>query len=110
MAAVRELSEFAVEVASKSGERVVVLVRGEVDLYTAPGLECRLNELIDDGAREIVVDLADLEFMDTTGLCVLVRAVKRLRAHDGRIVLRSPSRSVLKTLEITGLHQTLIVD
>lgn len=108
MAAVRELSEFGVEVASKSDERVVVRVRGEVDLYTAPALERRLNELIDDGAREIALDLGELEFMDTTGLCVLVKAMKRLRAHDGRILLRSPRRSVQKTLEITGLDQTLL--
>ena len=105
---VRELNEFAVDVVTKSGDRVVVRVSGELDVCTAPTLKGRLNELIDDGAREIAVDLADLEFINTTGLCVFVKTLERLRPHDGRLLLRSPNRSVHKTLEITGLDQTLL--
>lgn len=101
-------SEFAVEVVSRNGQRVVVRVKGEVDLATAPALEQRLNELVDEGARQISVDLAGLEFMDTTGLSVLVRVQQRLQGDDGRILLLSPNASVQKTLEITGLDRALL--
>ena len=107
MATVPELSEFAVDVTSEGGKEIVRL-RGDADVYTAPVLERRLNELVDDGAREIVIDLAELTFIDTTGLSVLVGTHRRLRAHDGRIRLRSPSGSVQKVLEITGLDRVLV--
>lgn len=106
MASVRELSELAVDVTSPESEPVV-RVRGDVDLDTAPLLERRLNGLVDDGAREIVVDFGELTFMDMAGLTVLVRVLKRLRARDGRIRLRSASPSVQKVFEITGLDGVL---
>ena len=106
MASVPDLSQFAVDVTRQQNEPVV-RVRGDVDLDTAPVLERRLNELVDDGAREIVVDAGGLTFMDMTGLTVLVRVLKRLRARDGRIRVRSASRSVQKVLEITGLDRVL---
>lgn len=106
MASIPELSQFAVDVTGHESEPVV-RVRGDVDLDTAPLLERRLNELIDDGARQIVVDFGELTFMDMTGLTVLVRVLKRLRARGGRIRLRSASPSVQKVLEITGLDGVL---
>ena len=106
MASVPELSQFAVDVTSQESEPVV-RVRGDLDLDTAPLLDRRLNELVDDGAREIVVDFGELTFMDMTGLTVLVRVLKRLRAGNGRIRLRSASQSVQKVLEITGLDRVL---
>ena len=107
MATVDELNELALSVAGDDGQQVV-RVRGDVDLDTAHVLEQCLNELVDDGAREIVVDLADLTFIDTSGLSALVRTLKRLGAQEGRMVVRSPSRSVQKTLEITGLDKVLL--
>ena len=61
-------------------EHTVLEVGGEVDVYTAPRLRERLVELVDGGARNVVVDLGRVDFLDSTGLGVLVGALKRLRA------------------------------
>ena len=80
-----------------------VSVRGEVDVYTAPQLRERLYAVVGDGASRVVLDLSAMTFIDSTGLGVVVGALKRLRESGGDLVLRSPSRSTRKVLEITGL-------
>lgn len=102
-----ELTEFGLSVASHGAAQVVWL-RGEVDLYTAPLMEQQLQQLLADGAREIVVDLAEVTFLDAAGLGALVRTVSRLRRCDGAMHVRSPSPSVQKTLAITGLDAVLL--
>ena len=98
---------FGVEVSSQDGQ-AVVQVKGEVDGHTAPLLETSLAELADSGTRYIVLDIAEVTSLDSTGLAALVRTVKRLRSNDGRLELRSPRPNVKKTLEITGLDQVLL--
>lgn len=84
---------------------VVVVVRGEVDVYTAPVLRARLTELIDGGARRVVVDLGGVDFLDSTGLGVLVGALKRLRAAGGSLALVCAKEPLLKIFRITALDQ-----
>ena len=103
------LVQFGLIVVGDDGQRIV-RVSGDVDLSTAPLLEQQLKELLEDGAREIVLDIADLRFIDAAGLSVLVRAADRLRRCDGELQLRSPSRSVRKTLQITGLDTVFWCD
>jgi anti-sigma B factor antagonist len=81
----------------------VVSLEGELDLAAAPQLRECLVGLVEGGATDIVLDVARLEFIDSTGLSVLVMAFNRTRAVDGSTVLRNPSHSVLRLLEITGL-------
>lgn len=80
-----------------------VSVRGEVDVYTAPQLRERLYGVVGDGVTRVILDLSAMTFIDSTGLGVVVGALKRLRESGGDLVLRSPSRSTRKVLEITGL-------
>ena len=95
--------------ATVDGSKATVAIRGELDVYTAPKLRGRLHELLDEGVSEITLDLADLSFIDSSGLGVIVGALKRLRERDGNLVLRAPSRSTSKVLEITGLSRILDV-
>jgi anti-sigma B factor antagonist len=61
--------------------------------------------------NRLVVDLADTEFIDSTGLGVLIRALKRLRHRGGDLVLRSPRPNARKVLKITSLDRVIkIVD
>jgi anti-sigma B factor antagonist len=83
----------------------VVGVAGEVDIFTAPELKRAISAAIDDGSREIVVDLTETRFLDSTALGVLIGAVKRLRPLDGRLVIVNTEPSTAKTFEITGLDQ-----
>ncbi|MBV8981723.1 MAG: STAS domain-containing protein [Acidimicrobiia bacterium] len=81
----------------------VVEVYGELDMHTSPDLRDQLVALIDSGANDIVLDLSGLEFIDSTGLGVLVGILKRLVTRDGRLVLRSPRPAARRVFEITGL-------
>ena len=86
-------------------EHTVLEVGGEVDVYTAPRLRERLVELVDAGARNVVVDLGRVDFLDSTGLGVLVGALKRLRAAGGGLVLVCDKEPLLKIFRITALDQ-----
>jgi anti-sigma B factor antagonist len=100
------LPDFHIRVLS-SDARSVVYVTGELDAYTAARLRESLAELIGAGARQIVVDLAELSFMAASGLGVLVGASKRLRREEGKLLLRAAPPGVNKMIEITGLDAML---
>jgi len=94
--------DLGLDVTEKNGYAVLA-VRGEVDVYTAPRLRERLVELVSQGHHKVVVDLEGVEFLDSTGLGVLVGGLKRLRSHDGDLTLVCTQRRILKVFEITGL-------
>jgi len=81
----------------------VLAVTGEVDVATAPRLREQLIDLVNEGQHRIVVDLEKVEFLDSTGLGVLVGALKRVRTHDGELALVCTESRILKVFEITGL-------
>jgi anti-sigma B factor antagonist len=85
------------------GDRTVVAVGGEIDVYTAPKLREQLVDLVAAGSYHLVVDLEAVEFLDSTGLGVLVGGLKRVRAHDGSLRLVCTQERILKIFRITGL-------
>jgi len=87
----------------------VLAVRGEVDVYTAPRLREKLVELVSKGQHNIVVDLEAVDFLDSTGLGVLVGGLKRLRSHDGDLSLVCTQQRILKVFEITGLTKVFTI-
>ncbi|WP_018352280.1 STAS domain-containing protein [Longispora albida] len=86
-------------------DRTLLRVSGEIDVYTAPKLRERLVELADSGAKDIVVDLELVEFLDSTGLGVLVGGLKRAKASSGSFVLVCDQPRLLKIFRITGLEK-----
>jgi len=88
-----------------SGERTVVHVTGEIDVYTAPVLREELAKLVDGGHHDLVVDLTGVPFMDSTGLGVLVGALKKVKTHGGDLALVIDQEKVLKVFRITALTQ-----
>jgi anti-sigma B factor antagonist len=80
-----------------------ISVSGEADLSSCDPLRQALDDVISGGAERVELDLTHLDFIDSTGIGVLVSALKRMQAKGGAIALRSPGVSVLRVLEITGL-------
>jgi anti-sigma B factor antagonist len=78
-------------------------VKGEIDVYTAPKLREKLIELVSEGSYNVVVNLEGVDFLDSTGLGVLVGALKRVKAHDGTLALVCTQEKILKIFKITGL-------
>ena len=87
----------------KLGSSAVVDVKGEIDVYTAPKLREKLIELVSEGFYDVVVNLEGVDFLDSTGLGVLVGALKRVKAHDGSLSLVCTQDKILKIFKITGL-------
>ena len=87
----------------KVGSHSVVDVKGEIDVYTAPKLREKLLELISEGSYDVVVNLEGVDFLDSTGLGVLVGALKRVKAHDGSLSLVCTQDKIIKIFKITGL-------
>jgi anti-sigma B factor antagonist len=81
----------------------VVDVEGEIDVYTAPRLRELLIDLVNKNNYQLVVNMEKVEFLDSTGLGVLVGTVKRVRAHDGSLDLVCTQERILKIFRITGL-------
>jgi anti-sigma B factor antagonist len=97
---------FWISTAERDG-RAVVLIRGELDLATAPDLERVLTEHL-DAERDVVVDLRELDFMDSTGLRVLVAAHARVRDGQRFLVVRPPAGgAIAKILTIAGVETEL---
>ena len=91
------------------GGRTVVAATGEVDVYTAPVRDEALSAAVSGGATRVVVDLAAVEFLDSTGLSVLVKALKRVRDADGSLDVVVTAERVAKVFRITGLDQVIPV-
>jgi anti-sigma B factor antagonist len=89
--------------------RTVVEVSGEIDVYTAPRLRETLISLVDAGNYHLIVDMEGVEFLDSTGLGVLVGGLKRVRAHDGGIDLVCTQGRILRIFRITGLSKVFAI-
>jgi len=100
--------DLAVSTDDVNGARVVI-VGGEVDVYTAPLLRDALDQQIAAGHVHLVVDLDAVEFMDSTGLGVLVGRLKLVRNRSGWLRVVCSNERVLKVFGITGLDRVFTI-
>jgi anti-sigma B factor antagonist len=87
----------------------IISLSGEVDLYTAPDFKQQLLQVIEDGAKQVIVDFSETTFIDSTTLGVLVGGVKRLRPNGGQLSLVCSDRNITKIFEITGLDRVFTI-
>ncbi len=88
----------------------VLALSGELDLSSAPELEQAMSEAKPEPGRRLLLDLAGLSFMDSTGVSVLVRAKQDADANGWLIALRSPTGQVRRLLELVGLLERLEIE
>ena len=101
------LREPPVRGVEQRGGGVVVRLGGELDLYNADEVRNALTAAIDGGAARIVIDMADVDFVDSTALGVLVEA--RSKLGQGGLLLAAPQQETRRTLEVSGLDRHLPV-
>jgi anti-sigma B factor antagonist len=96
----------------RTGTTSVGVLAGEIDLASIDALEAAITATEQDAAAggDVVLDMSGVTFLDSSGLRVLVTANDRLASAGSRLVIRRPSASVLRVLEITGLLSTIVVD
>jgi anti-sigma B factor antagonist len=96
---------FDIKTEHAGGDVYVIALTGEIDLYTAPEFKQQLLDVIEKGGKQVVVDLTDTTFIDSTTLGVLVGGVKRLRPNGGQLSIVCSDRNITKIFEITGLNR-----
>ena len=99
-------NQFQVEV-HRNGAAAVVAVSGELDLASGPELEAQLDQLTGPDVQLVVIDLRGLDFMDSTGLIILVRAHQRLAGEGCEMGLVKGSQQVQRLLDVTGVSERL---
>jgi len=87
----------------------VLSVKGEVDIYTSPTFRDELIRLIEQGGNQLVIDLLGVDFMDSTGLTVLIFGKKRINESDGDMKLVCGEGPVQKILTVTGLDKVFSI-
>ena len=87
---------------------VEVILRGELDLATAPAFREHLSELVSQGWIDITLDIVELRFMDSIGLSVLIMAQKRVEEMGGSLVVHYPTKAARKLFDTTGITAMLM--
>lgn len=87
------------------GNASVLTLRGEIDVYTAPRLRQAIVDVVDGGAQRVVVDMEKVDFLDSTGLGVMVEGLKRIKGRNGDLSIVATQDKILKIFDITGLNK-----
>jgi anti-sigma B factor antagonist len=96
--------ELSIDLKTEDGGGTLVFrLRGSLDLATAPTVRAALSEATEKGNQELIVDLTQLEFLDSTGLGVLIGAHRRVAEHGGSLRLIVKDGPISRLLNITGL-------
>ena len=90
-------------------EQTVLAVGGELDTYTAPTLRDRLADLQESGTNTVVIDLSGVDFLDSTGLGVLVASLERAKQLGGALPLVCAEERILRLFRITGLDAVFTI-
>lgn len=92
----------------KEGSKLTVAVEGRLDTTTAPELEASLKEDI-EGVEELLIDLANLEYISSAGLRVLL-AAQKIMMKQGKMVVTNPNDVISEIFEVTGFRDILTIE
>ncbi|HEY8420845.1 MAG TPA: STAS domain-containing protein [Thermoclostridium sp.] len=90
--------------------KVRIILSGEIDISTAPEFKTRLYELIGDGTKDIELICDRLSYIDSTGLGILVGALKRVKNHENNVYIYRLRDNIKKLFRITGLDKVFILE
>ncbi|RKD31363.1 STAS domain-containing protein [Thermohalobacter berrensis] len=82
---------------------------GEVDIYTSPNFKKELTDIIKENETDVIIDCSQLEYIDSTGLGVLISGLKKIKEKDKNIIIEHIKPNIKKLLDITGLNKVFIV-
>lgn len=87
----------------------VITPAGELDIASAPYLGAEVLQLLEQGERNLVLDFAQVQLVDSAGIGILLSAQRRVRAVGGELTVANASEHVLRVFELTGVGRTLHV-
>ncbi len=86
---------------------VVLEIRGEIDMATGPQLRQTIVQQVNDGKTKLILDLSQVDFVDSTGLGVLIGGLKRTRSHGGDLRCVGLTEPLIEMFKLTGLDLVL---
>tara|TARA_B100001113_G_C20664914_1_gene429502 strand:- start:118 stop:465 length:348 start_codon:yes stop_codon:yes gene_type:complete len=95
---------FSVEVEEKNNYPIVH-IKGEIDVYTCPALQEKLNEIINRGELQVVLDLEDLQYIDSTGLGTIANTAQNIQDQNGEVHVICNKPQIKKIFEFSGLEE-----
>jgi anti-sigma B factor antagonist len=95
------------EASATDNEETVIFVAGDLDFHTAPDLRKEILTLFNEGVNRLVLDVSQLDFIDSSGLSVIIAGFKRFKERDGELILRSLTDRTRRVLEVSGLNNVL---
>jgi anti-anti-sigma factor len=98
---------FSTSTEQREGSIWVLRARGELDIATAPRLASAIDAALERGAHDVLLELDDVTFLDSSGIREIVRARKLFEERGGRLVVDGASGAVQQVLEVSGLLQSL---
>lgn len=101
--------EFGID-AEKRGDKIgIIRLNGEVDVYTSPRVRAAMLEHLEQGCKYLIIDLTQVDYLDSSGLGILVAGLKRSRESGGEVFLVSPKPRIQHVLEVTGLQKVFTI-
>ncbi|MBE0528798.1 MAG: STAS domain-containing protein [Thermoleophilia bacterium] len=97
--------QFHVDYEAVADDVGIVILEGEIDIYSAPEFKEVLVTGIEGGATRVIVDLSRVTFIDSTALGVLVSGAKRVRPRNGSLDIVCTDENIIRIFEITGLDR-----
>lgn len=93
-----------------NGNRWIVKLEGEVDIYTSPKLKEMLLDMLEEKKADILLDCEKLEYVDSMGLGALISILKRIRDYEGKIYMENVKPNIRKLFSITELDKVFIIE
>jgi len=90
--------------------RWIVQLKGDIDIYSAPRFKEVINAAFEEKTVDLSLDCSELNYMDSTGLGVLIGALKRMKEHEKNIYIKNLKPNVRKLFNITGLDKIFILE
>lgn len=103
----RPATALGVEIRTDGAHLLEVRLQGEIDIVTIPALDEALSAALDGHSGNVVVDLADVDFIGVGGLEALCSQARRLRQRGGQLTVSSPSALTLRVIHILGVAEFL---
>lgn len=92
---------------SERGDHWEVKIMGEVDIHSSTEVKEKLESILDEREKSMIINAEELDYIDSTGLGMLIGIVKRLKQNNLELVLAKPQSSILKLFRITGLDKVI---
>jgi anti-sigma B factor antagonist len=94
---------------TRSDNETIIAVEGEVDLYSSPELREAVLKAVPKAENGLAIDLAEVSYMDSSGVATLVEGLRSANQNDTLFVLIRPSSAVMKVLELARLDRVFDV-